>query len=197
MDIHQVLRTLILNEWGIMENIPNDIKDIVDRIDRQGDWRLLPNNSTPKNKYDGFLQDCFPNFVVVNITEFDYGRSFRYSVTLSQNPEAASLNTSSLNKAVRAEGEINQLLIAFSAISSYVDVKFVSYTYQRDRVVEKWSKRPINNEQATALGDLSVLLKKEKLILMDPDVAATILPDIETDLKNKNEATVGDCLFYG
>ena len=77
----------------------------------------MPKANDSKTKYDRLLQEAFPDFQIVNITELDYGRSFRYAIALSDDLNSAALDIEKINQIAEQEGSRDQLLVAISAIS--------------------------------------------------------------------------------
>jgi hypothetical protein len=178
-----------------MAKIPDDIEVIIDRIDRLGDRSLLPQTDAPVNKYDVLLENTFPDSHVVNTTDFDYGRSYSYFIVLTKDRDAASLEEAVLFQAVQRAGAIDQLNIAISAITPYVDVWFIRYSLEDGEVIEEESAEPFTEAQLQALETLLAVLGEHGIRRIDSEVAALKPPGIQTELNDK--ATVADCLFYG
>lgn len=185
-------------------SIPNDIKEIIDRIpspsefnSQSSSWIGLPKANDSKTKYDRLLQEAFPDFQIVNITEFDYGRSFRYAIALSNDPNAAELDREKLAFIVERERNLDQLLVAISAISDYIDVEFIRYSWQNGEAMEERSLLPLNRLQNQTWEKLSGLLAARGFSRLEPKIAQTLVMDAGTELCDPGEATVADFLFYG
>lgn len=181
----------------LMEKIPADIDAIITRVDRRHEEGLLPRTDTPKDKYDRFLAPIFPKYQLVNLTEFDYGRSYRYQLVLSSDPDAAALDRKKLAQAVKRSGSIEFLDLAISVIAPYCLLRYVRYTWQQGKVQEQRSDRPFSPALEDASRRVLGFLQGYRIHALDPAIAALPVPDVQTDLMETGEATVSDCLFTG
>lgn len=180
-----------------MVEIPKDIEEVITRVDRLHDRSLLPRTDAPMDKYDGFLKQIFPKYQIRNITEFDYGRSYRYLIALSNDPDAAALDIKRIANAVDRNGLVETVNLAISVLANYFLAHFDRYVRKAGKLERLRSDEATTSEQRRVLQDLVEGLGKSGVRRLDPAVAALAVPDVETDLCEKGEATVADCLFFG
>ena len=79
-----------------MAEIERELDEIITKIDREGNYALLPKTNTPIDKYDSELKSIFESYQLLNLTEFDYGRSYRYGILFTTNPDADVLENQRL-----------------------------------------------------------------------------------------------------
>src|SRR5207237_6063167 len=99
---------------------PDDTTAWITAVDREGNKTLLPKSDTPIRKYDLLLERAFPAYRVINLTEFDYGRAYRYSIVLSRDEDAAALEVERVRRFVREEGKLEVVNIAISTLAPYI-----------------------------------------------------------------------------
>jgi len=177
-----------------MVDIPADIELVIDTIDRKHILESVPNSKAPIDRYDNLLRSLFPEFQIVNITEFDYGRSYRYLVTLSENVNAGALDDAVFLREVELSGSIDQVTLAISAIAPYFLLSFIHSSAGK---IKQRSENPSNVAQDSAGKLISAALNDLGLKRLAEEVSTQIVSDVSTELCELGEATVADCLFYG
>ncbi len=180
-----------------MAEIPKEIEAVINCIDRQKDYALLPRTDAAKDKYDAVLKKLFPNYQVNNITEFDYGRSFRYDIYLTENKLAATYDKDIFAQAIQQEGKMERIWLAISAIAPYAYIQFVQHLWPSTKEIDHLSYEPLSEKQNQALSAILKFLETEGIHRIEKAVALTIIPDIATDLHDKGTVRVQDCLFFG
>lgn len=178
-------------------NLPKDIEDVLSKIDRDSDYTLLPRYDAAIDKYDHELKEVLREWQVRNDTEFDYGRSYQYTVALCDDPDAGAADQSRLCSAVKKAVEVDTMFVAISAVAPYVHFRFVRYTWEDNQLFEEWTQTPKSSVQEEAMTRVMNMLVKHGIRPIDSVLASTPVPDVETDLCDKGDATVADCLFYG
>lgn len=177
--------------------LPTEIENAITSVDRRHDAGVLPDADTPTDKYDVLMKRSFSDCQVVNITEFDYGRSYRYLIVMSRDPDAAALDRSRLALAVRRAGAVLMMKLAISCLADYYLVGFSRYEWTRGEVTERVDAVPVDAQEALLHERLTVLLAAQGLKELAPTIAASAVPDVHTELCDVGEATVADCLFFG
>ena len=178
-------------------DIPLPITAVIDQVDRRKDHALLPGTATPLDRYDRLLDGACPTCRVVNISEFDYGRAYRYWLVLDRGRPVDPLNARDVEKAVRTEGPVEVMDLAISCIAPFALIRFVRYALEDGRVVDLRSSAPFSTEQEKVGEDLLKSLTTEGIARLAPEIAAIIVPGVETELREKGEATVAHCIFFG
>jgi len=169
--------------------IPKDIQRIVASIQ-------TPSTNTPIEKYDSDLANLFPNYSIVNITEFDYGRSYRYLIFLKPGIHSAILNEKKLQAVVVNEKQLDGISLAVSAVSPYLLLELIQYRVTNEsRVISEWRDEPISAEQASASEKILSFYKKLGYTKLTSQVAELKVPGEKTELQD--EPTVADFLFFG
>jgi hypothetical protein len=180
-----------------MTQIPPNIQSVIDQIDGHRNPALLPRTDADQTRYDGLMKDLFPEFSVANITEFDYGRSYRYTVGLSSEPDVTSLDARKILAAAKVRGPLFGIDVAISAIAPYALVRFNRYLVVRGRLQKDAADRPFNDAQAQAAQRLLAALDALGIHRIDAAIAATSVAGVRTELTDPRDATVADCLFFG
>jgi len=180
-----------------MAPIPADVDAIISRIDRQRDYSLLPRTDAAKDKYDRQLQELVPQYKMQNLTEFDYGRAFRYRIVLSTSENAASLDKARLASVVREHGFVDAIHVDISAVSPYSQIRFVRYVLKDGQLSQAWSTEPFSPDQGDVADSVLEFLERLGFRQIDPTVADTPVPGVSTELTAPDNATVADCLFNG
>jgi hypothetical protein len=180
-----------------MTTIPTDIEAIISRVDRDRDWTKLPRADSKRDKYDRQLTELFPQYKIQNLTEFDYGRSFRYSIVLSESDDAAAFDKEKLAAAILREGAIEAVDLAVSVLGPYAQIRFARHDLQHGQVVSQWADEPFDAIQQRTADTILDFLSKLELRVISPDLARTVMRGVATELTAPEDATVADCLFYG
>lgn len=177
--------------------IPPAILAIIDRIDRAGDLTLLPGADTPTERYDDLMRDLFPGYQLRNLTDFQHGRAWQYLIGLTDHPDAVSLDRVRHSQLVHTLGGLDSVFVDISAIAPYVRFRFVRYQFAGDTAQARWSDTPQGADQHVVSTRIMLRLADEGFVRLSPGVADICVPDVQTELCDVGEATVGSCLFYG
>jgi hypothetical protein len=180
-----------------MSDIPNQVDSVISEVYRRGNAALLPRTDTALDKYDNLLASLFPDFQIINITEFDYGASFRYLIVLSADPDAGKLNTVDLLRAAQRTSSVDRLDLAISAIAPFCLIEYVRNTYRNGALEEQRSDNPFDAVQARATEKLLSQLGLLGICRLENAVGKIVVKDVQTDSCDLGDATVADCLFFG
>ena len=180
-----------------MTTIPPEIESLITRVDRLGDKSLLPKAGASIHRYDAEIEALFPDGRVVNITEFDYGRAYRYQIVLSRDPDAANLDDDALSRALSRLKRIEVLNVALSVLAKYSLIRYLTYTRQGGEIEETWTDAPVTAGQREAANRVLGWLSENRFQLVSNDVASCVVENVATELCDEGDATVADCLFFG
>lgn len=164
---------------------------------RAGTLRGLPAAGDVTTKFDGLVERCVRQYPWRNITEFDYGRSYRYSIAAHGGPGALEADNKKIRSIVDATGKVALTHLAISAFSPFATISFQRWENTTKGIVESVSDQPTTREEAAILMKLRQELASASIAVLPKETVDTPVAGIATELADEDHATVGDVILWG
>jgi len=170
-------------------SIPLDIQQLIEDRYINGDWSA--NKKADWNNYTEFekeLKNLYPKYVVRNNTDYNYNFGYEYVIYLTR------YNTYIQNQglALLVFGSVKCIGVSISKIIPYFCINYYSIT--KKGAIAFTSPNKEKQQQEAAI-KLETLLKSRGYKQITLETSQLIVPHIETELNEKGEATVRDCIF--
>ncbi len=186
-----------MNTVSSSDLIPQDIQQVINNLDREKMYEYLPKSNSSINKYDDVINQLFKDSTIINITEFEYGRSYRYLIYSVKNDKLTALDSSILSGIVADYDKVECIKLAISAVSNYLLIEFSTYSLDNEDLVEIKNPIPISSFQVNVLNAIEGKFSKLSYKVLSPEISSLVIPDISTELCDVGETTIGNSLFFG
>lgn len=177
--------------------VPKDISDVIDRVYKKGDYKFVASRLVRDDKWNNLFKDVFRGFVIVDETDFNYGRSHELHIWLT-NDKRAGVHRSDIQQQLLTDvGSLYSVCLFVSIFCPYYMIRFHSCYLTENDVSHVFEWDALSVKQSDVVSIIETEMASRGYRRLDKLLALHPVPDVETELKDKGTVTVADCLMGG
>jgi len=176
----------------MFQPLPDDVAAVIDRVHKRFDTNFVEERLVPSDRWLPLMKKVADQFVVREQTDFNYGRAYVYDIWLTKDSRAGVANADVEAKLLIQAGVLESVRLSVSVLVPYYLLSFARKQHNLEPTFGLTPESSAQERMAESLANEMNALGYKRL---DPQLAETVVPGVETELRPAGSATVADCLI--
>ena len=175
--------------------IPKEIKTLIDHIYRSTDPLFVKSRLVYSDRWLTYLKSIAGGFVIVDETDFNYGRAYRHDLWLTKDVRASVHSREIQDRMVSELGRVESVSLSVSVLVPYFMLHFQTCEATSDGTLQRFGLYPESEAQGLISDQIDHDMCALGYVRLIPEVAKIVVPDIETELAERGTVTVEYCVM--
>ena len=176
----------------MLQPFPDDVATVIDRVYKRLDADFVRERLLPSDRWLPLVKKVANQCVVREETDFNYGRAHVYDVWLTKDSRAGVATADVEAKLLIEAGVLESVRLSVSVLAPYY---LLSFARRRHNLEQTFGLTPESAGQERMAASLANEMSASGYKRLDPLLAETVVPGVETELRSVGSATVADCLI--
>jgi hypothetical protein len=176
----------------MLQPLPDDIAAAIDRVYKRFDAEFVKERLLPSDRWLPLVKKVADQYVVREETDFNYGRAHVYDVWLTKDPSAGVASAAVETELLIEAGVLESVRMSVSVLAPYY---LLSFARKRYNLEPTFGLIPESSAQEWVAASLANEMSAFGYKRLDPLLAETVVPGVETELRSIGSATLADCLI--
>jgi len=159
---------------------------------RRGDLVYTLEEYIDKNYWNDKIRESFGDIPFVNLTEFHYGRSFKFLIVLTDCD--IDIVYSDKYRKYLGQNTMYGIFLEISVVGPYAHYQFIEHRFQGQQEIYNTQKFAYLEEHKNSEKSLKAFIEKNGLQTFSDTELSKIVPRMNLELSG-SEATLYNCLF--
>jgi hypothetical protein len=176
----------------MFQPLPDDVAAVIDRVYRRYDHEFVKDRLLPSHRWLPLVKKVAGDCVARDVTDFNYGTAHVYDVWLTRDPRAGVASADVEAELLLESVVLESVRLSVSVLAPYY---LLSFARKRHNSGQSFVLTPESSSQKQMAASLANEMNASGYKRLDPLLAETVVPDVETELRPIGSATVADCLI--